>query len=626
MAKTMNAEQAAPLGNEAKSSGASFLEVLAGTSALFSLPSLGPLPQTSGSQPDSSASGQSASQADSQDASNAGNAPGLSNDTLQPAQSSLPQTLLAAIAPTTQKAVASQAVTSSAQSHPTTGTDHTAQHKDDTQPPNTSSSADFALPIPVAPPVDMTIAQPVSPASGASTSNTQPVAAVPSSSAHSAADATPSATSVSDLQQFNAALAAKVVNAPTVDAVPSAVGNDVEPVSNSGAQQPKPSTLPASAPPLPASSAAGQPQTQATKHTQADFIAAAVAKTTSTQVAPAVHLTDDQSQTKTQASAAKNTSADAKPATQTSQSTSSQPAGIQTAGNSNTSALSAAVVLPSNLALPGVSVTPVSGDSSLALGKAAQANSKTSDTNSTKLPDATTAADAKKTNDSSETANNNSSNGAANNGPAAQRVQGDASQPSVAARPADAGAAQATAQIQPIAAHAGAHDVAGSPSRADGTAETLRAGDHAAAAETAENTATGSINTANVIQKMSETEMRIGVRSADFGDVSIRTSISQQQMTAQISVDHSDLGKAISAHIPAMEAKLGGDSGLRALVEVNQSGMSFSGDRGFSSQREQKSYAQLAQNQAATVSTETEQPAVRVSAGRGEAYRLDIRA
>lgn len=199
--------------------------------------------------------------------------------------------------------------------------------------------------------------------------------------------------------------------------------------------------------------------------------------------------------------------------------------------------------------------------------------------------------------------------------------------PSQTAQPAPASPGQtnsAAPQIQAIAAHGTTHDVAVSHGRADGAAETARTSEQPA--DVSESAGTPGINTANVIQKMSETEMRVGIHSAEFGDISIRTSVSQQQMTAQISVDHGDLGKAISAHIPAMEAKLGGEFGLRALVQVSQSGMSFSGERGYSAEKEQRSAAQTAQVEVIPASVESDSAAPRVAAVAGEGYRLDIRA
>lgn len=195
------------------------------------------------------------------------------------------------------------------------------------------------------------------------------------------------------------------------------------------------------------------------------------------------------------------------------------------------------------------------------------------------------------------------------------------------AAPATQGPASTTApQIQVVAAQGTTHDAAPSRSSANATPEITHASERAAQPEINASSPTQGINTANVIQKMNETEMRVGMHSAEFGEISIRTSVSQQQMMAQISVDHGDLGKAISAHIPAMEAKLGGEFGIRALVQVNQSGMSFSGERGASPQREQTRFSQTAQSEATPVLAETDSATPWVTAVASDGYRLDIRA
>jgi hypothetical protein len=118
---------------------------------------------------------------------------------------------------------------------------------------------------------------------------------------------------------------------------------------------------------------------------------------------------------------------------------------------------------------------------------------------------------------------------------------------------------------------------------ADAAAEQLeRAGSAAAAG----------ISTARLIQSMSESEMRVGMHSAEFGDISIRTSVSQQQLMAQISVDHGELGSAIAAHLPSLTSKLGSEFGLHASIEVNQLGGSVAGGNGQSSHQNHKMSAQ----------------------------------
>lgn len=134
------------------------------------------------------------------------------------------------------------------------------------------------------------------------------------------------------------------------------------------------------------------------------------------------------------------------------------------------------------------------------------------------------------------------------------------------------------------------------------------------------------INTAHLIQSMSQSEMRIGMHSAEFGSVSVRTSVTQQQLLTQITVDHAELGRALSAHLPAAEAKLGNEYGLHAVIEVHDQGAAFSGDTGDRSRRNQE-HASSATG--ATIGSPMESkfdlnPAAWAMAG--DAQRLDIRA
>jgi len=212
---------------------------------------------------------------------------------------------------------------------------------------------------------------------------------------------------------------------------------------------------------------------------------------------------------------------------------------------------------------------------------------------------------------------------AANNNQADQHAQGGASQnPSAAAKASES----ASAQIQFTAPQPAAHESVAVSARTAADGESIRAAGQAMQAQGAEPAATPGINTAKVIQSMSETEMRVGMHSAEFGDISIRTSVSMQQMTAQISVDHSDLGKAISAHIPAMEERLGGEFGLRATVEVNQGAMSFSNERGGSPQQEQRASAPAMRFESVQGSPEQGSPVVRAAAMAADGGRLDVRA
>jgi hypothetical protein len=143
-------------------------------------------------------------------------------------------------------------------------------------------------------------------------------------------------------------------------------------------------------------------------------------------------------------------------------------------------------------------------------------------------------------------------------------------------------------------------------------------------ADGTEAAATSGINASRLIQTLNETGMHVGMHSAEFGDISIRTLVSQQQMTAQISVDHGDLGRALAANVPTMQTKLGDDLGMRASIQVHQSNASFSGEQGNPSGGQQKTYGTPAQARSISLATEVE--ATSLSTAVSESNRLDIRA
>jgi hypothetical protein len=205
----------------------------------------------------------------------------------------------------------------------------------------------------------------------------------------------------------------------------------------------------------------------------------------------------------------------------------------------------------------------------------------------------------------------------------------DASQgPSATPKIMDSGAPQSTAAVM----HAASPDNTTPHRVADIPADTTRpshdrevqASIHADANETV---APSSINTARLIQSMSETEMRVGMHSSEFGEISIRTTVSQQQMLTQISLDHNELSQAISAHVSGAQAKLGDEHGLHALIEINNQGASFASNSGQSSPREQRTTSNSVRSQGFTASFEVDKAvSVGALASAGSGHTLDIRA
>ena len=85
------------------------------------------------------------------------------------------------------------------------------------------------------------------------------------------------------------------------------------------------------------------------------------------------------------------------------------------------------------------------------------------------------------------------------------------------------------------------------------------------------------LNTAQLVHSMGQSEMRVGMHSQEFGSISISTTLSRQELAAQISIDHTGLGDALAAHLPGMQEKLGAAYGVQARVEIRDTGAQFDG-------------------------------------------------
>lgn len=185
----------------------------------------------------------------------------------------------------------------------------------------------------------------------------------------------------------------------------------------------------------------------------------------------------------------------------------------------------------------------------------------------------------------------------------------DGSKPVMTApKSGDAPATTTTLNASSVAAsgamHGAAHEVQDTPRAAGGAASAphaAKAQELAASAHMAgdEEVRGSGINTAKLMQTMGETEMHVGMHSEEFGDISIRTAISQQQMVAQISLDHNGLSQAITNHVLDVQTKLSEEYGLRASIQVNQQTAPFSGDNGGSSQGETNSQRRSARGTSA---------------------------
>jgi hypothetical protein len=220
-----------------------------------------------------------------------------------------------------------------------------------------------------------------------------------------------------------------------------------------------------------------------------------------------------------------------------------------------------------------------------------------------------------------------------NSGQSSQNTNGNADQTeSVSARVATSSLSQAQAQVQTIAASGASHEIASSAPMPRGLADGSRLAEQTEAPisnqrDMGEGAVTTAINSAKLIQAMGQTEMRVGLHTTEYGDISIRTSVSQQQMQAQISLDHSELSQAIAAHISSVQTKLGDEHGIQASIQINNQGTSYSSDSGQPSQRQQYAFAgSTGPADAADYAEADNGMSLGMLAATGNEHRLDIRA
>jgi hypothetical protein len=214
-----------------------------------------------------------------------------------------------------------------------------------------------------------------------------------------------------------------------------------------------------------------------------------------------------------------------------------------------------------------------------------------------------------------------------------QNAQSDPSQ-SAATTPKVQDIAATHPQVQTVASPTVTHEAAIAPRGPDVSASASHLGTTREAAPAAidpegvEAAPTSSgVSAAKLVQAMSESEMHIGLSSNSFGDISIRTSVTNHQMLAQISLDHSELSQAISAHVSSVQAKLSDDYGLRASIQVNNFPSSHSGEPGNSSPKERNAAAAaLSGGSVAAQEEERIGMGQEAFASAGNGTRLDIRA
>jgi hypothetical protein len=107
---------------------------------------------------------------------------------------------------------------------------------------------------------------------------------------------------------------------------------------------------------------------------------------------------------------------------------------------------------------------------------------------------------------------------------------------------------------------------------------TAAAEDAEAAVEATAISASSPLHTAKLVAGVEQSELRMGLRTGEFGNVDIRTSLVRNQFTAEISVERGELGRALAAELPSLQHRLSEQHMPAASITVqDQSGGSSSG-------------------------------------------------
>ena len=61
---------------------------------------------------------------------------------------------------------------------------------------------------------------------------------------------------------------------------------------------------------------------------------------------------------------------------------------------------------------------------------------------------------------------------------------------------------------------------------------------------------------AKLVERLGQSELRVGIQAGEFGNVDIRTSMARNQFTAEISVERGELSKVIAAELPSLQNRL----------------------------------------------------------------------
>jgi flagellar hook-length control protein FliK len=119
---------------------------------------------------------------------------------------------------------------------------------------------------------------------------------------------------------------------------------------------------------------------------------------------------------------------------------------------------------------------------------------------------------------------------------------------------------------------------------------------------------------------MSQSEFRVGMQTQEFGNIDIRTSVARHMFSAQISVEHNDVAKSMTADLPALYHKLADQHVAVASIVIQ--GQSFATSSGFAQDAQPQTWRPQSYN---VTKSNAEAPLPVLTETLDSAGRLDIR-
>ncbi len=95
------------------------------------------------------------------------------------------------------------------------------------------------------------------------------------------------------------------------------------------------------------------------------------------------------------------------------------------------------------------------------------------------------------------------------------------------------------------------------------------------------------VQSARVLERMGQTEMRVGMNTADFGNLELRASVGQDRVGASIATSHLDLRAAMMAEMPSLERSIEQHQLRLDHLDLGTNGGDGSHQRGASAQQQQ---------------------------------------